>query len=394
MTLDPRHLELMHAVLDGEATPEEAGELDRLLEADAAARAEFDALRQLFARLEGLPRLDPPPGLGEAAWAQRQLSRSRRVLVVPREDRTMNQPSKKRSLWIGAGVAAAAALSVAYLVVGFPPRGDGAAGTVTPAQRYRAEQPKAEDVKLGDQTVAQFMQTEAFERIVKDPQLRALAVDAGFQALAQHPRALAAMAQNPDVFIALARQANAQSADALKADAKQADALKADALKADALKADAKQADALRADALRAEAIVAHATRAEALRADALKADAKQAEALRADALKADALRADALKAEALRASALRAEAAKASALRADALRAEALRAEAVSLSPEAMVVLARSPNALQALSKHADAFAALARQPNFAALAMNPSFAQALQVNAAANASANAIAR
>ena len=39
---------LMHTVLDGEATPAEAAELDRQLAADPAARQRFDDLKRLF----------------------------------------------------------------------------------------------------------------------------------------------------------------------------------------------------------------------------------------------------------------------------------------------------------------------------------------------------------
>jgi hypothetical protein len=383
----------MHAVLDGEATPEEARELEELLAGDAGARAEYDALRRIFARLQALPRLEPPPGLGEAAWAHRQLSRSNgvdvssaepgkpppapeRIRQVPRglsrgsptEETTMSQTSKKRSLWIGTGVAAAAALVVLYAVVDIPPKGDNLAGTVAPAQRYRAEQFKADDVKLGDQAVAKLMQTEAFERIVKDPKLRALAVDPGFQALARSPEALAAMARSAEAFNAYIAFASSRAATV-----------------------EASRAEAMKAEAARAEAMSAQALKVEALRAEAMKVDAARAEALRAEALKVEASRAEAMRTEARRAEALRAEAMKVDAARAEALRADAVRADALSRSPEAFAALARSPEAMAALARNAEAFAVMARDPGFAALATNPAFAQALQVYAA---SVNAAAR
>ena len=67
MSKDPRHhLLLMSAVLDGEGTQEEARQLERLLAEDAGARAEYDVLSRLFAQLQSVPRLDPPPGLADA----------------------------------------------------------------------------------------------------------------------------------------------------------------------------------------------------------------------------------------------------------------------------------------------------------------------------------------
>lgn len=77
MSTDPRrHLPLMFAVLDGEGTSDDARALERILAEDAGARAEYAALRRLFARVQGLPLLDPPPGLADAAAGHYQLSRS------------------------------------------------------------------------------------------------------------------------------------------------------------------------------------------------------------------------------------------------------------------------------------------------------------------------------
>ena len=122
-------------------------------------------------------------------------------------------PNSKRSIWIGGGIAVAAVLAVAFFTIDYPPDGSKTAGTVAPAQRYRAEQPKAGDVKLGDQAVAQLMQTEAFDRFVKDPSTRALAADPNFQALARtHANGLVALAAHPDAAAVVAAVANAQLA--------------------------------------------------------------------------------------------------------------------------------------------------------------------------------------
>src|SRR6266540_485390 len=70
----------MHAVLDGEATSEETRELERLLAADPAARAQFDDLRRLFDGLAAVPKAYPPEGLVAAVIArlpQRMGGRSR-----------------------------------------------------------------------------------------------------------------------------------------------------------------------------------------------------------------------------------------------------------------------------------------------------------------------------
>ncbi len=184
------HTPLMHAVLDGEATPGETLELDRLLAADSTARAEFDELKRLFEGLQGVPREYPPEGLVASVMANipqnqqhpawggriRQLFSRSRVIGADPQDAPVTNPGKSatvhpirgpyfrgdrmneqkkgsfgsRKIWIGAGIAAATAI-VAVSTGLFPPSGTDTSGTIVPAQRYRAAQPTAADVKLGDQ---------------------------------------------------------------------------------------------------------------------------------------------------------------------------------------------------------------------------------------------------
>src|SRR4051812_5850391 len=86
----------------------------------------------------------------------------------------------------------------------YPPVGP-SAGTVAPAQRYVSSQVGEGDVTLGDTSVPELMQTDAFQVMVKDPNFRALANDPGFAALASNPAAMAAIAANPAQFASLAR---------------------------------------------------------------------------------------------------------------------------------------------------------------------------------------------
>ncbi len=198
----PDHTLLMHTVLDGEASPDERRELERLLAADPAARAEFDGLRRVFEGLDSLPRAYPPEGL-VASVMQRlepsgvptdrldQLSTRPGVFGLASDDSgaahrrmTANGPrvsragptyrgefmsdnkdkggtSRNRGIWIGAGIAAAALAAVMSSgVVNFPPDGKDASGTIVPAQRYRAPQNSASDVKLGDPAAAQSRQAD------------------------------------------------------------------------------------------------------------------------------------------------------------------------------------------------------------------------------------------
>ena len=325
MTPTPREILLMHAALDGEATAEELQELDRLLAADAEARAEYDALRHLFGALQALPEFDPPPGLAESAARRGQLRLSQRVVVqtsgsaapalpnsagTPR-GLTMSQKLSKYTILGGSIVAAATILVVGRFVLNVPSH-DEAIGTVAPAERYRAKQVEASDVKLGDQAITQLMQTESFERIIKDPQMRALALDPGFQALARNPEALAALARAPEAVAALAR-----NPEALAALARNPEAMAALARSPDAIAVLARSPEAM--------AVLVRSPDAVAV----------------------------------------------------------------LARSPEAMAALGRSPEAMAALARNPQAFSAMARDSGFHAMAMSPGFAQALVrvPNAAASA-------
>ena len=55
--------ELMHRVLDCEATDAQAQHLQQILAADSTARAEFDTLQRLFSALGRVPQRQPPEGL-------------------------------------------------------------------------------------------------------------------------------------------------------------------------------------------------------------------------------------------------------------------------------------------------------------------------------------------
>ena len=56
-------LQLMHAVLDREASPEQQRALDALLASDPQARERFAEIERFFTRLGRLPEQEPPPGL-------------------------------------------------------------------------------------------------------------------------------------------------------------------------------------------------------------------------------------------------------------------------------------------------------------------------------------------
>jgi len=167
--------ELMHAVLDGEATAEETRELQRALAADPAARSEFDELKRLFDELATVAMAYPPEGLVSSVIASlSQQARSedgiRQPFTAPRvsgsnfrdapdsgsgrsardsgdsqqwpnfrsKEMSEQKGSSKRKIWIGGAIAAAAVVLVMSSGIDFPPGSKDTSGTIVPATRYRA----------------------------------------------------------------------------------------------------------------------------------------------------------------------------------------------------------------------------------------------------------------
>src|SRR5687768_12891653 len=171
-------IRMMQAVLDGEATPEETREIEALVGRDAQARAEFESLERLFAALRSVPQAHAPEGLVAAATnlydRRDQLSTSDGVIEDNRiADRggspgrsvrrapaygeprihggvTMSERTGNRKLWIGGIALAVVAIAVSSRYIDFPTSGDATSGAITPAQRHRAVQPTAADIKLAD----------------------------------------------------------------------------------------------------------------------------------------------------------------------------------------------------------------------------------------------------
>jgi hypothetical protein len=165
----PDTLQLMHLVLDGEASAEEARELDRAIAADPAARAQFEDLKKFFTEMRRVPELEPPAELEPAAlqlFDQLRVSSKKpdhshqeRIAMSQRindQDPTVtNQPAlpagnHKKRLIVGATIAAVAVVVAGSYFFDVPPSSS-TSGTIAPATRYRADQPKADDIKLGGQ---------------------------------------------------------------------------------------------------------------------------------------------------------------------------------------------------------------------------------------------------
>jgi hypothetical protein len=190
---------LMDAVLDGEATAAETRALDRLLAADPTTRTEFERLKRVFDGLRDIPQAFPPEGLVASVLANipqnpsprgrpDQLSSRSRVLgsatkeargtspgtsvkgipvyhpVPYSREWNMNEQSsssRRRNVWIGSGIAIAAALVALAYTIDFPPGAQSVVGTIVPAQRFKAAQPAMDDIKAGGQAATQAIPLQA-----------------------------------------------------------------------------------------------------------------------------------------------------------------------------------------------------------------------------------------
>ena len=88
---------------------------------------------------------------------------------------TSEAGSPRSRIWLVVGGIIVLA-AVGYVAKMYPPGKDDLAGSVVPADRYRADT-KPTDVTtlpLGDQAVSQFMQTDIYQKIVSDKALTAV----------------------------------------------------------------------------------------------------------------------------------------------------------------------------------------------------------------------------
>ena len=147
---------------DGSGDPESGSELEFGPE-----------MNRLDALLGELKDADPPPP---------GLVRNVMVTIESRRHQGMSH-------WLGEtrmakrvliGLAAAAAVFIAvFTKTGWPPVGPGTEGTIGAAKRHQAQQLSASDVKLGDPSVQEFLQSDLAARLMNDAQARALLANAG-----------------------------------------------------------------------------------------------------------------------------------------------------------------------------------------------------------------------
>ncbi len=130
---------------------------------------EFAALEQDVSRLlDDLGEVEPPANLSRDVMriVSTQAATGSPELRVAEGGRVMS-----RKVMYALAAAAAVVLAL-FVTTGFPPIGRGTEGTIDGARRYQAQQLAAKDVVLGDPEAQKFLQSDVFDRLMKDETAR------------------------------------------------------------------------------------------------------------------------------------------------------------------------------------------------------------------------------
>jgi hypothetical protein len=107
----------------------------------------------------------------------------------------------RKAMWVLA--AAAAVVLAVFIVTGFPKVDRGTEATIGAAQRYQAQQLTNKDVVVGDTQIQEFLQSETFDRLMKDESARRLLSDRSVRVALSNPE-LVSQLTNASVRAALA----------------------------------------------------------------------------------------------------------------------------------------------------------------------------------------------
>jgi anti-sigma factor RsiW len=199
--------ELLHGEIDGELTEAEASRLHEQLADDPAARARLEDLRTLTVLVESLGNADPPSGFVDdiiervasgsrtrSRWAHwwavcEAAIRHQLFALFPRHSQQRKHGGErfgwiagwagggvivaKKALWAVAGLAVVIILVVVYYN-GTRTVNRGAEGTIGAADRYRGAQPSSADVAATQTAAQKFLQSDTFDRLIKDKNVRNL----------------------------------------------------------------------------------------------------------------------------------------------------------------------------------------------------------------------------
>jgi hypothetical protein len=122
--------------------------------------------------LHELGPAEPPPDLVSAVMARVDSLTDRGARQTSVRTNGVTLMTTRKAMWVLAA-AAAVALAV-FIVTGFPKVDRGTEATIGAAQRYQAQQLTTKDVVVGDTQIQEFLQSETFDRLMKDDSARRL----------------------------------------------------------------------------------------------------------------------------------------------------------------------------------------------------------------------------
>jgi hypothetical protein len=189
---------LLQGALDNTLTAEERAQLARELADNPDARARAARLTELSSLLDSLGPAEAPPGLVGNVLAQVS---HRPQALRPSSTIQRGVAVNKKILF---GLAAAAAIVLAVITYNSnPPATVGTEATIGAAQRAQTPQIAAKDVKLGDTSTQDVLQTETFDAIMKDEAVRTALQDPEIRAQLQNAEVRSAL-QDEAIRTALA----------------------------------------------------------------------------------------------------------------------------------------------------------------------------------------------
>jgi anti-sigma factor RsiW len=190
--IDPNDEALLNARLDGALDPIDRARVEALLGASDEARRRGSELEMLARTLGDLDSVDAPAEIVPTVMARLQAMNGRdaathatagteegaRVVRLPIRNRKGGTVMARKAM---LGLAAAAAIVLGILAYrGFPPV-KGTEATIGAAKRAQAPQMTQGSVVLGDADAQAFIQSDVFDRLVKDPSTRKLLGSADFR---------------------------------------------------------------------------------------------------------------------------------------------------------------------------------------------------------------------
>ena len=131
--------------------------------------SDHDDLDQL---LHELSPAEPPPDLVSAVMARVDSLTDRGARQTSVRTNGVTFMTTRKAMWVLA--AAAAVVLAVFIVTGFPKVDRGTEATIGAAQRYQAQQLSNKDVVVGDTQIQEFLQSETFDRLMKDESARRL----------------------------------------------------------------------------------------------------------------------------------------------------------------------------------------------------------------------------